>query len=96
MGRYVGICSLLYIAPFTIYHTRTKKTNQSNMANATHDIQETQDWIKRVIDSCEYQFHFNCVQSIIDNFQRNIAEDKKQVNELRSYFNEKRRSMKII
>lgn len=66
------------------------------MAYTTHNIQETQDWIKRIIDSCEYFFHFESAQLVIDNFKRNISNDEKEVAVLQSYFDLKKKDMKVL
>jgi hypothetical protein len=53
-----------------------------------HSIPETQEWIKKVIDSCKNDYHFDGAQIVIDQF-KDICHEDIHWAETQDYWNQK-------
>ena len=65
-----------------------KKNLKSHSNGSEHNLSEIQDWIKKIIDSCENTFHFEGAQVIINKFKE-ICDKESQWIELEDYYSVK-------
>jgi len=63
--------------------------------NNNNDINEVFDWIVRIIETCKFDFHFDCADKLIELFFINFNNESKK-DELIMIRNERMNRINVI